>query len=99
MRGFIPPEVYPNGYIERRNKKTGKVHNRNGPAIEDGNGNEYWLINDELHRENGPAVILTNGTKKWYQHDKLHRIDGPAVIYPNGEEEYWIEGIQQNESI
>ena len=80
-----------NGVKEFRNKK-GELHNDNGPAVIDPNGDTEWRINGELHNENGPAVITINGDQHWYLNGKRHRIGGPAIILINGNKWWYKEG-------
>jgi hypothetical protein len=55
--------------IEWRNSD-GKLHRKDGPAIESANGTKYWYVNGKLHREDGPAIESANGDKAWYVNDK-----------------------------
>lgn len=68
-----------------------EFHRKNGPAIEDDYGKEWWL-NGVRHRKDGPAVEYANSTKIWYQNGYTHREDGPAVIWHNGHKEWWLNG-------
>ena len=79
----------------------GKLHRRNGPAIEWPNGSKMWFLNGRHHREDGPAietpVVLIDkkragGIKEWYLNDKRHREDGPAVERADGTKEWWLNG-------
>jgi antitoxin component YwqK of YwqJK toxin-antitoxin module len=70
----------------------GKLHRKDGPAVECINGSKHWYQNGQCHREDGPAVEYTNGSKYWYQNGKLHRKYGPATEHMDGHKEYWING-------
>ncbi len=63
----------------------GKLHRKDGPAIERANGDKEWYQNGELHRENGPATEYANGDKIWWLNGKTHRKDGPAIERANGD--------------
>jgi len=66
----------------------GKLHRKDGPAIERADGTKYWLLNGKWHREDGPAVERADGTKEWWLNDKCHREDGPAIERADGTK-YW----------
>ena len=83
--------VNDNKTIEWRNSD-GKLHRKDGPAIEYANGNKFWLVNGKLHRKNGPAVERADGTKEWLVNGKRHRKDGPAIEYANGDKEWLVNG-------
>jgi len=85
-----------NGDIEYFNKRD-ELHNEDGPAIEDVNGDKLWYQNGLLHREDGPAVEDADGDKEWYQNGERHRLDGPAVEDSDGYEEYWVDGKELSE--
>lgn len=70
----------------------GKLHRKDGPAVESANGNKEWWVNGKLHREGLPAIERANGDKEWYQNGEAHREDGPAIEYADGTKEYWING-------
>jgi hypothetical protein len=73
----------------------GKLHRKDGPAVEYSDGDTRWALNGLYHRKDGPAVIYPDGTKYWYLKGKKHRIDGPAVILFNGDngiKPWWING-------
>jgi len=50
----------------------GKLHRKDGPAVEHANGDKAWWLNDMLHREDGPAIEYTNGYKVWYLNGKSY---------------------------
>jgi len=81
--------VFPDGKKEWYKK--GKIHRKDGPAVEYPNGTKEWFKEGNLHREDGPAIIYPNGTKYWNKEGKLHRLNGPAIEFPNGEKQWWIE--------
>lgn len=66
----------------------GKLHRKDGPAIERVDGDKYWYINGKLHRDDGPAIEYADGTKHWYIDGKMQRIDGPAMEHTCGTK-YW----------
>ena len=70
--------IYDDKEIAWRNS-AGKLHRKDGPAIEHENGDKEWYVNGKLHREDGPAIEYAGGTKAWFVNGKLHREDGPAV--------------------
>ena len=48
----------------------GKLHRKDGPAVECSNGYKSYFINDKLHREDGPAIEYKNGYKAYYINGK-----------------------------
>ena len=56
--------VNDNKTIEWRNSD-GKLHRKDGPAIESADGGKEWCVNGKLHREDGPAVEYADGGKCW----------------------------------
>lgn len=74
----------------------GKIHRRDGPAIESPSGLKMWFINDECHRENAPAVIYSSGRVVWFKHGEIHRENGAAVEWDNDHSEdhkqYYLNG-------
>ena len=72
------------------------LHKENGPAVEQADGNKFWLKEGKYHREDGPAVEYANGDKHWYLNGLCHREDGPAKEYVNGTVEFWMNGFQGN---
>ena len=70
----------------------GKLHRKDGPAIEHANGTKAWFVNGKRHREDGPAIERADGTKEWYVNDKRHREDGPAIERANGTKEWFVNG-------
>lgn len=53
------------------------------------NGDQCWLLNDQLHRTDGPAAIRVSGDLEWWQHGELHRTDGPARVSQSPDQEWW----------
>ena len=43
----------------------GKLHRKDGPAIEYASGSKFWYLNGLCHREDGPAVEYASGSKYW----------------------------------
>ena len=82
--------TYPCG--TRKWYRDGKLHRKDGPAVEYPTGAEVWYQNGKIHREDGPAFRGDNGTKRWYQDGVLHRVDGPAVERPDGSREWYQYG-------
>jgi len=76
----------------------GKLHRKDGPAIEWTDGYKAWYINGKLHREDVPAVKFNNGSKAWYINGKRHRLDGPAMEYANGDKSWYINGVNYSHS-
>ncbi len=72
-------------------------HRLDGPAIENNNGDKWWIVNDELHRTDGPAIEMRDGYKAWWINNKLHREDGPAVIWQDGKGDWYLEGVEHTE--
>ena len=75
----------------------GKLHRKDGPAIERANGDKEWYQNGELHRENGPATEYANGDKIWWLNGKTHRKDGPAIERANGDKLWYRNGLLHRE--
>ena len=81
----------------------GKLHRKNGPAVEGVDGDKLWrdklwFKNGKLHREDGPAMeSKKNGYKGWWINDKRHRIDGPAIEYDNGYKEWYLNDKRYTE--
>jgi len=50
--------------------ESGKLHRRDGPAIEYADGTKCWYRDGRLHREDGPAVEHVGGSKYWYLNDR-----------------------------
>ena len=75
----------------------GKLHRKDGPAIEFANGDKRWYSKGKLHREDGPAIEDANGDKEWYINGQRHREDGPAIEGVNGHKEWWINGKRVSE--
>lgn len=74
--------------------KNGKFHREDGPAIEHGDGSQFWYENGLVHRDDGPAIEISH-RKMWYRYGKLHRYDGPAVTAHFGEyNQWWLNGIE-----
>jgi len=57
-----------NGDKQWYNSK-GKLHRKDGPAVEYADGYKAWYINGKRHRENGPAMEYANGNRFWYIND------------------------------
>ena len=74
--------------------KQGQYHRRDGPAVEDANGNKGWYVNGKLHRLDGPAIEHANGFKEWYVNGKRHRLDGPAIEYTDGYKRWYIDNVE-----
>jgi len=75
----------------------GKLHRRDGPAIEFPDGYKAWWVNDKRHREDGPAIEWADGTKQWWVNGNLHREDGPAIEGADGTKEWWINDKRHRE--
>jgi len=70
----------------------GKLHRKNGPAVEWEDGTKHWYKNGERHREDGPACDHANGNKYWYINDLHHREDGPAIERTEGTYDWYLDG-------
>ena len=57
-------KVYANG--DREWFIDGKLHRKDGPAVECASGFKGWYIDGKLHRRDGPAVEYADGLKFWY---------------------------------
>ena len=88
--------VYDNG--SKHWYLNGKLHRKDGPAIEDANGRKSWYLNGKRHREDGPASEYADGSKSWYLNGKLHREDGPAVEYADGYKAWYLNGVPLTEA-
>ena len=51
-------------------KSTKIYHRDDGPAVENTNGNKYWLQYGKYHRLDGPAVECTNGYIQYWIYGK-----------------------------
>jgi hypothetical protein len=81
--------IYDNKTIEWRNSD-GKLHRKNGPAVEWAHGDKYWYDDGKRHRKDGPAIEYANGDKSWYANGKHHREDGPAIEWATGDK-FWYD--------
>jgi hypothetical protein len=52
----------------------GKVHRKDGPAIEWANGNKDWYLNGELYREEKAVVQWSNDSKRWWFPDYIELV-------------------------
>jgi hypothetical protein len=79
----------------------GELH-RDGdkPAVIQVNGNQMmWAKNGLYHRENGnPAIVWANGDREWYYNGVLHRDNGPAIESVTRGNQFWINGVKQEEN-
>lgn len=46
--------------------KNGVIHNENGHAIEETDGEKKWCVEGKLHRLDGPAWERATGEKSWH---------------------------------
>ena len=83
--------IYDNKTIEWRNSD-GKLHRKNGPAVEWAHGDKYWYDDGKRHRKDGPAIEYANGDKSWYANGKHHREDGPAIESATGTKAWYVDG-------
>lgn len=65
-----------------------QYHREDGPAIEYGDGDQYWYHHGQLRR-----IKRADGMEQYWLDNQLHREDGPALIY-EGQEEWWYQGHQ-----
>jgi len=70
----------------------GKLHRKNGPAVEYNTGTKVWYLDGNRHREGGPAYEGSLGIRAWYKHGLIHREDGPAYETDDGDKEFWLNG-------
>ena len=75
----------------------GKLHRKDGPAIELNNGRKEWYLNGKRHRIGGPAIIFVSGDMHYYENGKCSRRDGPAIVNSDGYLGYWIDGKKVEE--
>jgi len=61
-------QTYPNG--TKYWFLNGKLHRKDGPAMEWPDGTAYWYLNGKFHRESGPAINIPDGSKYWYLNGK-----------------------------
>ena len=59
----------------------GRLHRKNGPAVEYKNGTIEYYLHGKLHRIGAPARIFANGDEVWAQNGLYHREDGPAITH------------------
>ena len=52
--------------------RNGKLHRKDGPAVEYANGYKVWWLDGKRHREDGPAVEWSDGSKEWYLNGKRY---------------------------
>ena len=72
-----------NGDIEHY--QNGRLHRKNGPAIEHANGNKEWYINGKRRCKNdGHAVENTDGYKLWFENGNWYDVDGFPIKRNNG---------------
>jgi hypothetical protein len=69
-------------------------HRLDGPALEGGNGDKEWWVNNKLHRLDGPACEYADGDKEWYVDGERHRLDGPAIEYADGDKDWYVNGAE-----
>ena len=50
----------------------GKLHRKDGPAIEYANGYKEWWFNGLRHREDGPAREYIDGDKEWWLNSRQY---------------------------
>lgn len=64
-----------------------------GPAIENTNGYQAYVVDGKFHRLGGPAQIWDENNCNYFEDDKLHRLDGPACVRSNPRDnQYFIKG-------
>ena len=78
--------------VKRWYDKSGRLHRKDGPAVEYVDGGKEWWQQGRLHRIGGPAMEYADGTKVWWENGEGHRIGGPAVEYANGRKEWREHG-------
>ena len=55
-------------YSGKRWFMNGKLHRKDGPAVEWAGGTKQWYLNGILHRTDGPATQWHHGAIEWYLH-------------------------------
>jgi hypothetical protein len=50
----------------------GKLHRKDGPAVEGVDGDNEWWVHGKLHRKDGPAVEGVDGDNEWWVHGKQY---------------------------
>ncbi len=71
-----------------------KLHNDNGPAVIEPDGEQLWYQHGKLHRTDGPAVIRdADGERfmRWMDYDRDEGWPNPELI-PYGDKEWWVDG-------
>lgn len=48
-------------------REKGEIHRKDGPAVVDFRGNQWWYLNGMRHREDGPSAILQSGRRIWHK--------------------------------
>jgi hypothetical protein len=59
------PKMKVNKYGVKEWRLHGKLHRKDGPAVEWMNGNKNWFLHNKLHREDGPAIEYDGGEEWW----------------------------------
>jgi len=92
-----PAIIHPNG--NETWYYNGLIHREGDlPAMTQHNGkSQYWIKHGQYHRQGAPAIILENGLEEWYTNGKLHREDGPAIVDSVRGNQYWINGVKQEQ--
>ena len=62
------PKMTTDKYGNKQWRLHGKLHRRDGPAIEGAGGSKSWWLHNKLHREDDPAVEDASGNKAWFLH-------------------------------
>lgn len=77
-------------YKDKDLKTIGRL---DGPAIENTNGYQAYVVDGKFHRLGGPAQIWDENNYNYFEDDKLHRLDGPACVRSNpNANQYFIKG-------
>lgn len=53
----------------------GRLHNTEGPAVENADGSQEWWVHGLRHREDGPAIERPSGHHEWYINHRKYWFD------------------------
>ena len=75
------------------------LHNENGPAVINPNGDCEWWLNGKKHRIDGPAISHDSDNYfEWWVDGKRHNENGPAICFANGNYSWFIDNINYSQS-
>jgi len=76
----------------------GKLHRKDGPALEGNDGHYEWYKNGKIHREDGPAIEYGNGEIYYYRYHKLHNYNDEPSIDEDGNQKWYKYGKLHREN-